>query len=259
MKYLTKIYPDRVGTMIIKLFCPVVVFTILNIQAYAQFDWDSQSKELTPSDFTYRLIESFSIVEGVKYPVIVALHGSGGTSTMGFVEQYAGTNLRNTNPAYVICQGSGHLAPDQRDIICNIIADLPNADNERIYIIGFSAGGAASWGFIQAYPDYFAGAVLMASVNSRISQPDVKKLGKTAIWIFSGDQDAKFHSHSVALLNNIKGTKANVKFTTFFNESHKIARKCLNYTGISPQGKTEYVNNIEADKNPVVLDWLFAQ
>ncbi|MAH13902.1 MAG: alpha/beta hydrolase, partial [Verrucomicrobia bacterium] len=76
-----------------------------------------------------------------KYPVILSLHGAGGKGTNNrkqlkdWNRQLADPKRRNQFPCYVVApQAPGLWNGEQLKIIQKIIAELPSADLDRIYI-----------------------------------------------------------------------------------------------------------------------------
>jgi predicted peptidase len=63
-------------------------------------------------------------------------------------------------------------------------------DTDRIYITGASMGGCRTGDLICRYPDKFAAAMPLCGIGDT---HQAKKLIHMPIWVFHGDQDARFN------------------------------------------------------------------
>lgn len=159
----------------------------------------------------YRLLKPEKIDQSKKYPLILVFHGSGAigtnnTSQMGVLskmwllpenrEKYQAYIL---SPQFPIRSSNYHLdetrnvkvseSNEHLDMVLKSIDSLvikENIDPSRIYVIGFSMGGATTSNAISKRPDLFAAAINV----SGISQFDkIDELTKMPIWIVHGSLD----------------------------------------------------------------------
>jgi predicted peptidase len=132
----------------------------------------------------YRLMRPLALEQGKRYPLIVSLHGSGGTGDdnvsnlriwNGFMARPA---WREKYPAYVLVpqHGPGEIFgakpdvpeaatlyvrdvfPQIFELIDEMAAELP-IDPQRIYALGASGGGAGTWNMLAARPQMFAAGI----------------------------------------------------------------------------------------------------
>ena len=166
----------------------------------------------------YRFLKPKTIKKDSKYPLILVFHGSGAigtnnTSQMGVlskmwllpenIEKYPVYVL---SPQFPIRSSNYHLdksrnikvseSDEHLDLVLKSIDSLlvnENIDRNRIYVMGFSMGGATTSNAISKRPDLFAAAINI----SGISQFDkMDELLDMPIWIVHGSLDTDNFPHS---------------------------------------------------------------
>lgn len=110
-------------------------------------------------------------------------------------------------------------------------------DESRIYIVGISMGGFATWSALIAHPDWFTAAIPVCGGQ----KPELAAhIGKVPIWTFHGALDERvgvsWTRNMVAALNKAGG---NVRYTEYARVGHDSWTQTF--------------------QNPEVLTWLFAQ
>ena len=92
----------------------------------------------------------------MQYPVILSLHGAGGRGSdnrrqlKDWNQQLADPQRRKEFPCYVVAPQVEELWDgDDLKKIQALIAQLPSADMDRIYVLGHSMGGHGTYIFIQ--------------------------------------------------------------------------------------------------------------
>lgn len=159
----------------------------------------------------YRFLKPNKVEQGKKYPLILVFHGSGAvgnnnTSQMGILSRmWLLPENRENYQAYVLApqfpvRSSNYHLDESRnvkvsesneylDLVLKSIDSLiinENIDKDRIYVMGFSMGGATTSNAISKRPDLFAAAINI----SGISQFDkIDELTKMPIWIVHGSLD----------------------------------------------------------------------
>lgn len=166
------------------------------------------------AEMPYRLFKP-SIEPGRRYPLVLFLHGSGGSGTDN-VKQLERANWfgglvwalpenQRRHPCFIVAPQSDSNWPPVRlregqlpeillgpgrdrlaiDIVERLCAELP-VDRSRIYVTGQSMGGAGTWHVLAERPDLFAAGV---PVCGRAHHDTFPKLTKTPIWNFHGELD----------------------------------------------------------------------
>jgi len=209
----------------------------------------------------YRLLKPKNLNQTKKYPLILVFHGSGAigtnnTSQMGVLskmwllpenrEKYQAYVL---SPQFPVRSSNYHLdesrnvkaseSNEHLDLVLKSIDSLvlkENIDPSRIYVMGFSMGGATTMNAISKRPDLFAAAINV----SGISQFDrMDELTKMPIWIIHGSLDTDNFPQS-----NFK----------FFDEMKTKGKVFL------WEYKDKYHNNIlSAELVSEIPEWLFKQ
>ncbi len=190
----------------------------------------------------YWFMSPAKIHEGRKYPLVLALHGRGG-STMAATELGSDT-LRNTFPCFVIAPAStagGHWAlppgfGKNTKKMKNTKAMLPAAlqamdvlikkhpiDSDRVYVTGQSMGGAGTFGAMSLRPDAFAAAIPIAG---GWDPKDANKMKHIPIWVFHGDKDKTVPTdYSRTMVAAIKKAGGSPKYTEYEGVGHNSRSK----------------------------------
>jgi predicted peptidase len=173
-------------------------------------------KDVGGQSMPYRLFTPERREPGRKYPLVVFLHGSGGSGTDN-VGQLQDANVYGAlvwalpenqarHPAFIVAPQSDVnwpcviIEPGKRPVLCpglgmgagmafkvidKLVADLP-IDSTRIYVTGHSMGGAGAWHMIAQRPTFFAAAVPVCGLPDFSTAAIVKDV---PIWNFHGDAD----------------------------------------------------------------------
>lgn len=223
----------------------------------------------------YRLFTPGRLEPGRTYPLVVFLHGAGGSGTDN-VKQLQGGNVfgalvwtlpenQQRFPAFVLAPQSDvnwactiydpnnppktladlkYCPPEALglgaglafEIIDSLLGSLP-IDRSRIYVTGHSMGGAGTWHMIAQRPRFFAAAVPVCGHPLPATATAVKDV---PIWNFYGVED---EIEPVA--------------------TSRVMIEALRQVGGSPR-HTEYAGVGHdvftwAYTEPALIDWLFAQ
>ncbi len=195
-----------------------------------------------------------------RYPLILWLHGAGGSGTDNASQiagdQVPGTStwttpeLQAAHPAFVLVPqaASGWAAPiTTPDLGPNLavvvqILDAVTAefsiDSRRIYALGQSIGGGGAWNLISNEPDRFAAAVILCPVPGNLTR--AARVATMPVWIFQGDVDsAALVEGSRALVKALRAAGGKPRYTEYPKVGHDIWTKVFN--------------------EPDLVPWLFAQ
>lgn len=193
----------------------------VSAQSYSPLDPSVKgyaASEFTAPDGTVlpiRTLDPAAAKPGKKYPLVVFLHGAGerGSDNAKQLVHGSGQFLNPVNrekfPCYVVfpqCpegtswayqrlslrSPSGMPANDSETVwmkavkaLIDSYVDSGKVDPRRIYVMGLSMGGMATFDLLARYPDLFAAAIpICGTVN-----PSRLKGVKAAVRIFHGDAD----------------------------------------------------------------------
>ena len=245
--------------------------SLLSIGAYASRPVDNQeyakyvyTDSITNKSLPYRML-SPKIKAGETYPLVFFLHGSGERGDDNEKQLIHGastfSNPYNCDkyPAFVVfpqCKEKswsaatspkffmpGAQTPEltvSEEMLVDLIKELKSTlpiDPERIYLIGISMGGIATYDLVCRFPELFAAAVpICGAVN-----PDRLTNAKDVnFMIFHGAQDEEVPNicgrEAYKALNS---AGANVEYIEFAGMGHDCWSSAFNY--------------------PEFLPWLFSQ
>ena len=204
-----------------------------------------------------------AITSGVKYPVILSLHGAGGKGTNNtsqlkvWNKQLADHGTRQNFPCYVVAPQAAELWNRVHyNQVKKIIAGLPQADRNRIYVLGHSMGGHGTYIFLQFEKHYFAAAAPSAGTGLRSTEDFItpEKLKHYPIWAFHGDQDSVCpFSRQQLLFEQLSKIGGNLKLTIWKGDNHGVSGK---FIPGATNGETLYSAD-HCDREDDLLTWLF--
>ena len=108
-----------------------------------------------------------------------------------------------------------------------VLETFPEIDKDRVYVMGYSAGGGATWRWINQSPDRFAAAAPCGFTGGS-AQDDAKKLTKLPIWAMAGGDDGKNPAGIRNMVERLKSAgNGNVKQTEFEGTDHRAGGKAV--------------------------------
>lgn len=164
------------------------------------------------TQIAYRLLPPENPRPGVRYPLVVILHGSGEIGSDNqrqldrFPKSWARPEIRREWPAYVLApqmpeRSANYFptatAPDRAsepgrplfatlELIDLLRADLP-VDSSRVYAMGFSMGASTVYLALVQRPELFAAAIPIAGVPTPPRY--AATLARTPLWVIHGNSD----------------------------------------------------------------------
>lgn len=230
-----------------------------------------EKKKFIASDqsvLNYRELKPTEIEKNRSYPLVLFMHGAGERGSDNEKQLFHGSGMfenpvnQEKYPAFVIfpqCPEDKYWAFDSRPTsfmpdsmplrkdptpliksvkeLVDQYALLPEIDKNRIYVIGLSMGGMATYELTGRYPDLFAAAIpICGTVNPQRLQ-DVKEI---AFRIYHGDADSVVPvSGSREAYKTLKKQGADVTYFEFPGVNHGSWHPAFN--------------------QPDFMDWLFSQ
>jgi len=136
------------------------------------------------------------------YPVYIFLHGGGQTAGNEKQYEHAKEYFLDSieNGIHIACRGiretyNTHFNPESYPLYDRLIQNLilfHNADANRIYLTGFSAGGDGVYGITPVMADRFAAVSMAAGHHNQISAINYMN---TPISLQCGDDDTAYDRH----------------------------------------------------------------
>jgi len=177
----------------------------------------------------YDLMKPKDYDHGKKYPLVLCLHGGGGSTRAARV--LADAKLRARYPCFVLApealvgetwgRHSPQIMTDVQPLVLEIIETLKNefsVDTKRLYITGQSMGGFGTYAFITRNPGMFAAAV---PVCGRDDPAKAEYIARIPIWIFHGDKDALVSvDYSRDMFEALKKAGGNPRYTEYEGLGH---------------------------------------
>jgi predicted peptidase len=232
--------------------------------------------DLIDFDLPYRLLVPETIEDGKTYPLVLQMHGAGfrGSDNRRQLSQVISRSwlnpvLREAFPAFVViphCPGGEtrwfnyprkpHDVTEfdtealtenpLMDVVMELVDSLQQKlpiDSQRIYLIGNSMGGFATWYLAAAHPDRFAAAVpICGSGDPRMAA----RLTEIPLWVFHGDKDSTIPVEgSRKMVTAILNHGGQPHYTEFAGIGHNVSGLAL---------RDESQSGI-----PDVYEWLFSQ
>lgn len=176
-----------------------------------------------------------------KVPLLINLHGGGQrwwdnsfqrqleiATQMGMkrgfdIAELAGKGLIVLDP-----NTAERWVADSLDTMLDYVLEtFSEIDEDRVYVMGYSAGGGATWRWINQSPDRFAAAAPCGFTGGS-AQDDAKKLAKLPIWTMAGSEDGKNPAGVRKMVERLKAAgNVNVKHTEFEGADHRAGGKAV--------------------------------
>ena len=212
-------------------------------------------KSSTDGELKYGWMKPIQIKPDDKFPLVVCLHGAGGS--VGASAVLAKPEMREKYPAFVMVPaadrpftwavtdvikrpGGPTSYPEKLPVLIEAVKSLIQSeviDPNRVYITGQSMGGVGSWGAIAKHPDLFAAAV---PICGAWAVEEAAKMATVPVWAFHGDQDPTVP----------------VKFSRELTDAITKAGGVAKYTEYPGVGHDSWTNAYHDEK---MWQWLFAQ
>ena len=215
----------------------------------------------------YRYLEPAAVKKGKTYPLVLFLHGAGERGNDNLRQLIHCSRLftnpvnRGTYPCYVLapqCPADGYWAYESRpgfttgdmpedfpetalmQAVMQLVDDFAAShpvDTRRLYIMGLSMGGMATWDALVRHPDKFAAAVpICGAVNIDRLSGDIK----SAVRICHGDADNVVPlEYSRQAFRKLRSCGVNVQYREYPGVGHDSWNRAIS--------------------EPDFLPWLFSQ
>ncbi len=164
-----------------------------------------------------------------KVPLIVLLHGAGGTKKSD-VSAFKGNRdvkwvMTPANSKYVakilVPHSRSHWNPEALNkAVDYLLSTHKDLDSDRIYCIGYSLGGLGTWNWARHSPERLAAIVPVAFIAN---PADLKKMVNLPIWAIAGTGDRRRVGSVIAMGKAMKELGATSVRTTIFEGANHTA------------------------------------
>ena len=163
---------------------------------------------------------------GKKYPVIIFLHGAGSRGN--------DIELLMNNPYFKITKNKEKfpfitIAPlcsentwfDMFEILTKFVKEIVREEYvnlNKVYLMGASMGGYATWQLAMSIPEYFAAIVPICGGGMYWN---AGRLVNVPVWAFHGEKDkAVFVEETIKMTNAVNQYGGNARMTIYPENSH---------------------------------------
>lgn len=214
-------------------------------------------KGKTELTLPYRLFIPAGYTPGKPIPVVLALHGAGergdnNTSQLTknrLATVWAEDSVQARHPSLVIapqCPSTDswvdyYKPVDKvsiRPILAKVIELLDSLalefslDPDRIYVVGLSMGGFATWDLLARHPGRFAAAVPICGAGDTTK---ASLMRNTPLWVFHGDKDNVVPvAGSRNMVEALKKAGGSPKYTEYPGVAHDSWTPALKDPGLVP-------------------------
>ena len=247
----------------------LLAFQLLIVSTYAQKSTGYKGRYFTRGNDTlpFRFLEPVGMQKGMKYPVIVVLHGSGERGSDNRLQLVHGarlfidSSLRAEYPAYIIfpqCKVSKSWArvnknrysfdslggltyqsalppTPQLALVMQLLdsfVNQPSVDKDRIYIGGLSMGGMGVFEVLWRKPGFFAAGFPICGGGD---PSKVAMYKEVPLWIFHGQDDPVVPvGNSRRMLSAFKSVGGNVKYSEYLGVVHNSWDNAFKEPGLMP-------------------------
>lgn len=202
----------------------------------------------------FRHYQPLHLEPGKKYPLFFWLHGWYGRGSDNRHQILGGGNhhgpgfligpkIQDWRPSFVLAPqcprmtawvnfASHQIMPPlemAHDLLLEYIAENP-IDPERVYIMGQSMGGFATWATLLEMPDLFA-AALPVSGGGKINRAD--EIAHIPMWVFHGENDKLVRPwRSRRMVSALREAGGYPRFTTYPGMPHNIWKQVFSEPGL---------------------------
>ena len=161
-----------------------------------------------------------------KYPLIIYLHGAGGRGHdlelpryHYMMEEYIHKTGLEILVAGPLCEfDNWYMCFTELIEFVRFAATMDNVDPDRVYLMGASMGGYATWAMLMSVPELFAAAVPICGGGMAWNAYRIKDI---PVWTFHGMVDGTVDvSESIRMADALRVSGGDVKITLLPGVGH---------------------------------------
>ena len=194
--------------------CILFITGIIAVAGQEKYEYQTFTAE-DGTSLNYRMLRPLETAKGKKFPLVIFLHGLGERGTDNEAHLFHGSQMflnpvtREEHPAYVLfpqCRKTAFWALDKvpssyEDIKAEEVMPAPfkavkelideylthpDIDRSRVYILGLSMGGVATYDMVARFPEIFAAAI---PICGAVDPSRLEGVEGVSFRIFHGDAD----------------------------------------------------------------------
>lgn len=189
--------------------------------------FEGQITKSVELDYLLYLPDGCDANDGVKWPLILFLHGAGERGTdINLVKKHGVAKIvedKRDFPFIVVspqCSDSTYW-DEETDSLIGLIEEIQGKypiDEKRIYLTGLSMGGYGTWALAIHRPDLFAAAAPICGGGRKSL---VHRMKDVPTWAFHGEQDDVVPiSESQDMVEALRTAGGDVRFTVYPDADH---------------------------------------
>lgn len=181
----------------------------------------------------YNLAKPVGYEAGARYPLLIYIHGAGGRghapARIGFsymLEEYARKQNLPIMVAAPLCEfDNWYLCFTELVDFVRYAASMEGVDSDRVYLMGASMGGYATWAMLMCVPELIAAAVPICGGGMAWN---AARMREVPVWAFHGVDDGVVAvTESIQMAGALRGCGGNVKLTLLPEVGHNAWEPAL--------------------------------
>ena len=174
----------------------------------------------------YNLSRPVGFAPHRKYPLVIYVHGAGGRghdpANIGYsymLERYMEDHELAVMVAAPLCEfDNWYMCFTELVDFIRFAATMDNVDPDRVYLMGASMGGYATWAMLMSVPELFAAAVPICGGGMAWNAYRIKYI---PVWTFHGMVDGTVDvSESIRMADALRVSGGDVKITLLPGVGH---------------------------------------
>ncbi len=190
-------------------------------------------QELKHNTIQYNLATPNHFDPTQKYPLIIYVHGAGGRGhdlkNVGYpymMETYIHEKNLDVMVAAPLCEfDNWYMCFSELIEFVRFASEMDNVDPDRVYLMGSSMGGYATWSLLLCVPEIIAAAVPICGGGMPW---DAVRMKDIPLRVFHGvDDGAVDFTESVKMVNAVRANGGHVEFFLLPGWNHNVWEPAL--------------------------------
>jgi predicted peptidase len=190
-------------------------------------------EHLTHKTTQYNLAHPKNFDPARKYPLVIYVHGAGGRghdpANIGYsymLERYVQDHDYEVMVAAPLCEfDNWYMCFTELVDFIRFAATMEGVDPERVYLMGASMGGYATWALLMCVPELIAAAAPICGGGMAWNAGRIKNV---PVWAFHGvDDPVVAVTESISMANALRACGGRVKLTLLPEVGHNAWEPAL--------------------------------